>query len=642
MTKSVKDLRQYLLLSDPGLVRLRLGSRALLTMGLVCAALVLVHQILPMTPAAYSIAMISALQGIAAIKETTPAARALTRAYCAVSGFSAIAVLTLIDHSLLQVNAFLLLVIFLATYARRFTARWQAVGMFTFMCVVVGAFLKPHEIDLKSIALAFVLSGVIAHLVRNFVLPERPAADCRRALQVATRLTALLAEMITTQAPLSWPQEARKKAMQLEHQARDAILLCESYLPLTPSGTFANERAALLAMRLFNLQLTTESALATALESDEIHSGQLSPDLQEKIASLASASEEAADAMAAMSEDVFSSTGGGGHKVALLPPRGEFFTDSSVRQAFQVTIASAIAMAAGVALSPERWFWAVLTAFLIFANTHSRGDLYVRALNRAFGTAIGILIGIGLATLVNGELYLTIILAAISIFAAFYLGPLSYSVMTFFITIAISLIYGLIGVFTPALLVLRLEETMIGVAAGIFVSLFVLPLSTVTQARQTMQRFLQTLDQFLAAIPAHSGAAERANLVATIHLLDTAQTDVIAAIGPMQSTWTFGLAQERPRRALIRISMLVHQAHILAREFADAPPDSSEAAQLAAIRAQLAGLSSGNYDMFGRSVIADMAKQPGEETAATTSKPADHALDVMAHILRQVEVRNQQ
>ena len=63
--------------------------------------------------------------------------------------------------------------------------------MFTFMCVVVGAFLKPQEIDLKSIALAFILSGTIAHLVRNFVLPERPAVDCNRALQAALRLSEL-------------------------------------------------------------------------------------------------------------------------------------------------------------------------------------------------------------------------------------------------------------------------------------------------------------------------------------------------------------------------------------------------------------------------------------------------------------------
>lgn len=633
-----QNSRQYLLLSDPGNIRLRLGSRALLTVALVGAALVLLHPFLPMTAAAYSIAMISALQGIVAIKDTTPGGRAVTRLICAGFGFCALATLTLIDHSLPLVHGFLLAVIFLAAYARRFNARWQAVGMFTFMCVVVGAFLQPHEVDLKSIALAFILSGIIAHLVRNFVLPERPEADCRRALQAALKLSELLSELIAAQAPLNWAGNGRKKALQLEHQARDAILLCESYLPLTPSGTFADEEASFLVMRLFNLQLAMESALATALKQDEIHAGSLSPHVQEKLTVLASAREEVQAAMAATPPHVFASADSkGAAKTPFLPPHGKWLSDRNLRQALQVTIASAIAMAGGLALSPERWFWAVLTAFLIFSNTRSRGDLYVRALNRAFGTAIGIVIGIGLATLIGGELYLTIVLAAICIFLAFYLGSLSYSVMTFFITIAIALIYGLIGVFTPGLLVLRLEETLIGVAAGIFVSLFVLPVSTATQAKEAIAEFLQALDLFLEAVIAKSGQVD---LVADIHKLDVAQADAIAAIGPMQSAWNFGLAQERPRRALIRISMLVHQARILAREFAATGPDSSEAAQLDAIRAQLSDLATEHCDMFGRSLIADMALLP-ETATSPLQKPVDDALEAMAHVLHQADLRNQ-
>ncbi|MFC5384950.1 FUSC family protein [Aquamicrobium segne] len=633
-----KNLLEYFLLSDPGYVRLRLACRALLTIGLVCGALVLLHRHVPMTPAAYSIAMISALQGITAIKDTTPATRALTRLYCAAFGFCALAVLTLIDHSLLLVNGFLLVVIFMATYARRFKARWQAVGMFTFMCAVVGAFLKPHEIDLKSIALAFVVSGVIAHLVRNFVLPERPEVDCRQALQVATRLTVLLSDMMAREAKRNWPQSGRKKAIQLERQARDAILLCESYLPLTPSGTLANERTVFALRRLFNFQLTLENALASALGPDEIHSGQFSADMQEKISLLKNASDAAHQAVAGLPAAAFSGADDHGAKVAFLPHRGEFLSDKTFRQACQVTIASAIAMVGGVALSPERWFWAVLTAFLIFSNTRSRGDLYVRALNRAFGTAIGILIGIGLATWVGGALDLTIILATICIFAAFYLGSLSYFVMTFFITIAIALIYGLIGVFTPALLVLRLEETMIGVAAGVFVSLFVLPLSTTRHTGEAVAHFLETLDLFLKAV---LSGDDHANLVAAVRKLEMAQADVVAAIGPMHSPWTFGLAQARPRRALIRISMLVHQAHILVREFAGTAPDRDAAVQLDALRLQLAGLAEGHCDLFGRSLIADMARR-GESATSPSKKPAGEALEVMAHILRQVDQRNQQ
>ena len=619
-----------------------MGSRAVLTTGLVCAVLALLHPWVPMPAAAYAIAMITSIQGIAAIKDTTVGARAVTRVYAAISGFCVIAALTLIDSSLLAVNALLLVVIFLAVYARRFSARWQAVGMFAFMCCVVGAFLKPKDIDLEAIAFSLCLSGFVAHLVRNFVLPEKPDVDCRRAMKAASTLIDRLSNEIAAKAVSGWTAPSQREVTQLERHARDAILLCESYLPVAPSGSFADKRAALLAMRLFDLHLAMESALSRALAPSEIQTRGLSPALQEKLKTLQSALENANAAMAATPAESFSTTHERGKKVTLFPRRGEWRADKTVRQAFQVTIASAIAMVGGVALSPERWFWAVLTAFLIFSNTQSRGDLRVRALNRTLGTAIGICIGIGLATLIEGELYLTIGLVAVSIFAAFYLASLSYGALTFFITIAIALVYGLIGVFTPALLVLRLEETMIGVAAGIFVSLFVLPVSTLSQAREAMDRFLSALDLFLGEVLTKDESVSRADLVAAVRRLDAAQADVHSAVGPMQSSWPFGRAQEKARRALIRVSMLVHAGHILAKEFGDTVPSAGEEERLQSIRAQLAELMAGNRDMSGRSRIADMAQLPELKDDVTSRGPVQHALRLMAHVLREADTRNQE
>ncbi|MEJ1976746.1 MAG: hypothetical protein WDN49_12150 [Acetobacteraceae bacterium] len=49
------------------------------------------------------------------------------------------------------------------------------------------------------------------------------------------------------------------------------------------------------------------------------------------------------------------------------------------RAAAQVTLASAVAMAGGLALSPNRWFWAVITAYVVFLGARSRGDAIYRA-----------------------------------------------------------------------------------------------------------------------------------------------------------------------------------------------------------------------------------------------------------------------
>lgn len=197
-----------------------MGSRAVLTVALVCAALAMLHPWLPMPAAAYAIAMISAIQGIAAIKDTTVRERAVTRIYAAISGFGVIAAITLVDRSLLLVNALLLVIIFLAVYARRFGTRWQAVGMFAFMCAVIGAYLKPKDIDLEAIALALCLSGFIAHLVRNVVLPEIPDVDCRRALKAASALINRLSNEIVVKAHGGWTAAGQLEAVDLERHAR--------------------------------------------------------------------------------------------------------------------------------------------------------------------------------------------------------------------------------------------------------------------------------------------------------------------------------------------------------------------------------------------------------------------------------------
>jgi hypothetical protein len=75
----------------------------------------------------------------------------------------------------------------------------------------------------------------------------------------------------------------------------------------------------------------------------------------------------------------------------------------STRQAIQVGIAASVAILVGALVSPARWYWAVLTAFLVFAGTSSRGDVLSRGWQRIVGTIGGVLAGMGLAVLVSGH-----------------------------------------------------------------------------------------------------------------------------------------------------------------------------------------------------------------------------------------------
>lgn len=170
----------------------------------------------------------------------------------------------------------------------------------------------------------------------------------------------------------------------------------------------------------------------------------------------------------------------------------------TTRQAVQVALATGAAVAAGDALSGQRYYWAVLAAFIAFTGTATVAETVTKAVNRDPGRPDRLQHPSGAPVIL------------VSIFAGFYLQRVSYALMIFFITLMIGELYGLLGTFTPALMVLRLEETAVGGAIGCAVSLLVLPNRTraaATAARRGLLTALRTLlDSVDHALrhPAHS------------------------------------------------------------------------------------------------------------------------------------------
>lgn len=490
----ISRLKFYLLALDPGRVGLRLGLRVVLTAAAVSLILFLLGRWVHMPAAGYALGMISAVQGAAQIRDATAAERAVTGSYAAIAGFAAIAVISYVEHSLLHIDLVLLAVVFLATYARRFGPRWQAVGVFTFMCGVVGAFLKAPETDLKEIAIALAISGVTAHIIRTFVIPDTVTRDFRRVVNATLSISRDLQRPIGEACGSSGTDDGKNLFIRIG-RLRNAILMCESYLPLQAKGADA-ESASGLALRLLDLQLAAEMAMEACLKSDAERSSSAAGDWQRALANFRKSGEALQAAGRNLPESFPKSHGSGTSPPpvsGLLPKRREWLKDDALRLSLQVTLACALAMAGGELLSSERWFWAVMAAFLIFMNTQSSGAVAIRGLGRSLGTAFGIAAGIALATATHGSPYWAIPLIGISMFMAFYLIHVSYTGMTFCITITISLIYGLIGIFTPELLVLRLEETAFGAAAGILVALIVLPVSPARRAQQAKNKLINAL-----------------------------------------------------------------------------------------------------------------------------------------------------
>lgn len=245
-----------------------------------------------------------------------------------------------------------------------------------------------------------------------------------------------------------------------------------------------------------------------------------------------------------------------------------------VRQAIQAGLGVAIAIGIGTAISGQRWYWAVIAAFIVGIGVGSRGEALVKAAQRIAGTIAGIVVGIVLAALVSGETKLSLGLVLVCVFVAFYAFQAAYSVMIFCITLMLALLYGLLGLFQPHLLVLRLEETAAGAAAGIFAIMIALPIRQSDTFADAARDFL---DALAAAMRAMAGGQEQEVTDAVAALQNKTQA-LRQSVGGLKRGWLpfVPMTYRRAVRAAMR-------AAYLAREMAQRGGIGAElSAQLAA------------------------------------------------------------
>ncbi|AEA26220.1 hypothetical protein Psed_4057 [Pseudonocardia dioxanivorans CB1190] len=174
--------------------------------------------------------------------------------------------------------------------------------------------------------------------------------------------------------------------------------------------------------------------------------------------------------------------------------------DLTTRQAVQVLVATSLAIVVGDLISPSRWYWAVIAAFVVFAGTASRGDVVNRGSQRVVGTIGGVAAGMGLAWLVGDHRLVALVLLFGCVFLALYLVRISQALMAFWITTVLALLYGLIGQFSTETLLVRIEETAVGAAMGMIAGYLVLP-------KRTREAFGEALDDAVDASDAALAAA---------------------------------------------------------------------------------------------------------------------------------------
>ncbi len=583
------EFRDWLLANDPALSRLRMGTRVTLSIVLSFAILLLIHMlIVPLPIASYGLGIVLSIEGGVAVRDKGSTRQLITRLLGCLASLVVVGIAAALESQRYLSDFIFLVVIFLASSARIYGPRGFAIGMFAFTSYFLGSYFHPTIAELPVVLIGPVVSALVSHWVRAVLLPDNWRRDLLRSLEsVRGRINQILFKLAALAADGKVDEADRQELRQLEDRLKEVVLMAESFIPRPPGGVFdgASAPAAELAIRLFDAHLATESAIVLSYQSAPpfalIHAvieddkavlsaeekavadmeGQPQGETARALLWLAAARRQLAETIDAGRRSDFAEIASIEESSA--PATIDFsFRNPLMRSALQITLAAAIAMTLGLALSRERWFWAVLASFLVFTNTNSRGDTAIKALQRSIGTLLGIAFGLVLATLLTHHLAIALLVSVACVFLAFYFLQISYATMTFFISIVLCLVYGMMGVLTFDLLKLRLEETVIGAFAGTLVAFLVLPARTRGALDTAVAKWFEALKELLSAV---SDKKSQPELIAISQKVDACYRDITLAARPLGSTWSIVTRPGQIRQTLAIFLSVTYWSRILAR-----------------------------------------------------------------------------
>ncbi|WP_170315534.1 FUSC family protein [Nakamurella deserti] len=257
----------------------------------------------------------------------------------------------------------------------------------------------------------------------------------------------------------------------------------------------------------------------------------------------------------------------------------------TTRQAVQAAVAAALAIVAGELISPQRFYWAVIAAFVAFAGAATSGETVSKSASRILGTVLGLFGAVALGEVTRGHPVWAALAVLVCIAAAFFVQVVSNSAMVFFFTVMLGQLYTLLGTFSDRVLILRLEETAVGALIGIGVSLLVLPTHSRATLRVARQTFFTALADLLDACGTtlRGEPVDRSALTLTV-LVEDAGRQVVRARKALTRGRLFGANRLELRHRVSVLGACGAAARALAAAILDRGPDPA----LAAVCAELA------------------------------------------------------
>jgi uncharacterized membrane protein YccC len=539
--------RDRLVAEDPGGFSRRGALRAFLSFLATGGLLLATRAPLMATLIGASMAMTISVS----VSEADPAAQAISMALASVAAIAAVCLAALVSATPWAASALLCAVVFLSVVTRARGPRATAVGMLAFMGYFFALFVAAQSAQIPLLAGAVAAGGIAAFVVRFGFVRESTAHVHASVLRAFRARVLLLFDDLVMELESGEANDRR-----LQRIRRQTGRVNETALALEEvAGRSADESPA-DAARKWLLQLL-DAEVAVDMLADAVHriAGRERADVRRRALAatvralqrwigdgsadtpaevrrlLVVAERDGPPGREAHAREALETeereweraeravnlllTGRPWAAFPVLPPAatrvslasfrpggggtaGLHGSWPSLRLAAQATIAVALAIVAGRAISVQRWYWAVLAAFVVFIRATTVAETLSRAWQRVAGTVLGVTAGTLIAELLRRHGTLAIVVALLAVLVAYALLRVSYGGMILFITIALALLYEMMGREVPGLMELRLAETAAGAAIGVIVAAVVFPMHSAIRLRRLVADVVREAAQVLA------------------------------------------------------------------------------------------------------------------------------------------------
>ncbi|MCA1834919.1 MAG: FUSC family protein [Actinobacteria bacterium] len=558
-------LRTALTGVDPGLMRLRLAAIATAAMALASGIMSVLRALTGTSVTVVIFAAVLAMISNLAVNEPDLSRRRVTTLAMALPAAASVGAGTLLAPYRVIADVVFVAVIMVAVYVRRFGPRGFALGMAGFMPYFFTQFLHATISELGWLLVAAAIGIGSTLLLACWLLAERPERTVARLVQALQAHVYALIEAVANVLAVAGGQPGVVER-ELDNVRRRRTRLNETALQATERVEQGDD----LALWILDVELAAELDSARQSVAALVAQTQGYGDRTQRVGF----------AVVRLADALQSRTGTGTPSLGADTDSPSEDDDRTVteeadeptglalttRQAIQVGVATSLAIIIGELISPSRWYWAVVAAFVIFAGTTSRGDMLSRGMQRVIGTVGGVIAGMGLAVVVGPHHLVSLVLIFGCVFMALYLFRVSQALMAFWITAVLALLYGLIGQFSVQTLVLRAEETAVGAALGMLAGYLVLPKGTREAFDEALDDLFDAVDAVLAtSINRILGRPSATGPVELARSMDTALDTLRARMKPLDNPLPRRRGRTSYERAVAVLTGVDHYARGLAR-----------------------------------------------------------------------------